>query len=330
MFWHSALATLLATGAQASLGSLLAENLSRDSPAYHRRMEEISKQTLAIRGMLEARQSMTAGSNVQLNSDGSINMTAWDAQATAACESALNHLPEASNPSGTCICYNLPALDNTTGTFEADLRLYQLSTASGQFTGIPPQNIQVGLSYRGASVSPVSAQTAAKKVLAQRQIDISTANVTSNLKLLQTYLFVGQIDKAQMQTTMTTAQLEALVMPVVTLSAVNAAGQTVSTNVSSNEAAFVAGVFSQEIIMSTSALAQVAVDDQVIGLANGTVAFVLPGVNILIFPIGLIVTGTWMVLGLAVYGAGTVARIGFADSFKRRAQVANKSSVSRI
>jgi hypothetical protein len=119
-------------------------------------------------------------------------------------------------------------------------------------------------------------------------------------------------------------------MPVVTLSAVNAAGQTVSTNVSSNEAAFVAGVFSQEIIMSTSALAQVAVDDQLRGLANGTVAFVLPGVNILIFPVGLIVTGTWMVLGLAVYGAGTIARIGFADSFKRRTQVASKSSVARI
>lgn len=171
-------------------------------------MEEIAKASLRAKGgYIEARQStadLTTGpaSNVLLNQDGTINMTAWDAQANDACNIALSHLPGASNPSGTCICYNLPALDNVTGTFEADLRLYQLSSPSAQFSGIPPQNIQIGLSYRGASVSPVSARTASEKVMvsavAPRQNDAS--NINANLKLLQTYLFVGQIDKAQMGT----------------------------------------------------------------------------------------------------------------------------------
>ena len=173
-------------------------------------MEEIAKASLRSRGYIETRQSTTQSatgpaSNVLLNQDGTINMTAWDAQANEACSTALSHLPGASNPSGTCICYNLPALDNITGTFEADLRLYQISSPSGQFSGIPAENIQVGLSYSGASVSPVTASTASEKVVVStvtpRQDDASSNN--TNLKLLQTYLFVGQIDKNQMTAPLT-------------------------------------------------------------------------------------------------------------------------------
>ncbi len=119
-------------------------------------------------------------------------------------------------------------------------------------------------------------------------------------------------------------------MPVVTLSGVNPAGQTITTNVSSNEAAFVAGVFSQSIVMSNFALAQVAVDDAVIALKNRTLAFVLPGVSILIFPVGLVVTGIWTLVGIAAFVAGTFARIRFADQYKRRAQLITKGGVARI
>lgn len=135
----------------------------------------------------------TAGTGVVLNADGTINMTAWDDTATAACNSALTKLPESSNPSGTCICYNLPALDNTTGTFEADLRLFQLSTPSGEFEGIPPENIQVGLSYIGASVSPVTVASASKLVVGR-----ADTSANGSLRLLQQYLFVGQIKKELM------------------------------------------------------------------------------------------------------------------------------------
>lgn len=111
-------------------------------------------------------------------------------------------------------------------------------------------------------------------------------------------------------------------MPVLTLTAVNSTGGAVSTNVSSNEAAFVSGVFSQEVVMSDFALASANFDTVVAQLANGTVAFVLPGVQILIFPVGLIVTGAWLVIGVAAYGLGTYDRIRFADSFRRRKAMA--------
>lgn len=127
------------------------------------------------------------------------------------------------------------------------------------------------------------------------------------------------------------ADLEAFVMPTVTLSAANAAGQVVTTNVSSNEAAFVAGVFADQVVLSTTAVAQIAVDQVVTGLANGTVAFVLPGVNLLIFPIGLIIAGSWFIIGLAVIGFGFFERVQYRESYRRRAAIAQKgTSAKRI
>lgn len=186
-------AAIFATSASASVADLVAEGvLAGRSSDLERRMLGVVEQEFQPLAVVARRDT----SGVVLNPDGTINMTAWDEQASAACRQALASLPQASNPSGTCTCYNLPALDNATGAFEADLRLFQLNTPTGDFTGIPPQNIEVGLSYSGASVSPISAATAGTKVvtkLAARQ-----GQDPASLKLLQTYLFVGQIDKAKM------------------------------------------------------------------------------------------------------------------------------------
>lgn len=127
-------------------------------------------------------------------------------------------------------------------------------------------------------------------------------------------------------------ELEALVMPVVTLSATSKNGGTpsVSTNVSSNEAAFVAGVFSQSIIMSDFNLANLAVMREVANMKNGTTAFVLPGIQILVFPVGLVVTATWLIAGLIAYGIGTYDRINFREQYKRRSARATKGPSGRI
>ena len=115
-------------------------------------------------------------------------------------------------------------------------------------------------------------------------------------------------------------------MPVLTLTAKTQSGQTVATNVSSNEAVFVTGVFSKEVVMSDFARASAAVDDVVAQMKNGTVAFVLPGVQLMIYPIGLIITGSWLGLGLLAYGIGTYDRIRFAESYRRRSARAMDTS----
>jgi len=217
MMWQTTLvASLLASGAQAGIGQLIVEGMTRNSPAVERRMQEIAKASILARGYIETRQEMAPDSGVILNADGSINMEAWDQTANNACIESLLQLPQASNPSGTCICYNLPSLNNQTGTFRADLRLFRRGMPTGEFLGIPPENVQVGLSYRGASVSlmsmgrtsrpgaiqgtPPAATPAAAGVAGQglttRQTPQFDANET--LDLLQTYLFIGQIDRSRM------------------------------------------------------------------------------------------------------------------------------------
>lgn len=122
------------------------------------------------------------------------------------------------------------------------------------------------------------------------------------------------------------AALEAVVLPTVTLSALNKAGKTVSTNVTTNEAAFLVGVFSDVVILSDTAHAQIAVDQVVAGLANGTVAFVLPGVNLLIFPIGLVITGSWFVIGLVVIGFGFFERVQHREAYRKTVALASKGA----
>jgi hypothetical protein len=121
-----------------------------------------------------------------------------------------------------------------------------------------------------------------------------------------------------------------LILPTVSLKGINSGGTAVTTNVSSNEAVFVNGVFSKQVIMSDLALAQLAVNDVVAGLKNGTVAFILPGVNILIFPVGLVVTAFWTVAGISVYTFGTFQRIGYREAYNQRKARSGKGLAGRI
>ena len=115
-------------------------------------------------------------------------------------------------------------------------------------------------------------------------------------------------------------------MPQVTLSA-----RGVSTTVSPNTAAFINGVFSKEVVMSDFGFAQKAVEEITAKLQDGEVAFVLPGVNILIFPIGLVVSGFWLLVGIGAYGFGTYERYNYRETYRRRkAMSGGKAYATRI
>jgi hypothetical protein len=118
--------------------------------------------------------------------------TTWNQQTSAACSSAMSSLNGvASNPAGISSCYNIPYLDNATGIFEADLRLFTISPPTGAFAGIPPQNVTVGLQYFGVSVQTIDpSQLTTRGVefhdLAERQATLPT--------MIQMYAFKGQIN----------------------------------------------------------------------------------------------------------------------------------------
>ncbi|KAK8052219.1 hypothetical protein PG993_003604 [Apiospora rasikravindrae] len=318
MLWGTALATsIFAVGAHAGVDAM--GGMAPVEP----RMANAGVPMPVLEERQDSNLNLDPSNSTNNNANTGMNMQQWNTDTLKACQDALAQLTTATNPSGTAVCYNLPSLDTKTGAFMADLRLFQVSQPNGDFTGIPAERIQVGLQYRGASVSPLQSNQA-------RSLDDTPELVgrANSMTPLQSYMFVGQIDQAQMAQPMTMGVLEALVLPQVTLSATNAGGASVSTNVSSNEAAFVNGIFSKEVIMSDIARAQLAVNDMVAGLQNGTVAFILPGVELLIFPIGLIITSVWMVVGFAAYGLGTFERINHRHTFRTRKLRAGKGAQS--
>ena len=131
------------------------------------------------------------------------NVSDWNTQTEAACTQALNLLNgQATNPSGLAVCYNLPYVNNSTGVFKADLRLFNVSAPTGAFANIPNQDVQVGLNYQGATVSAVNMSTLMARsegvsliswprAIQKRQ----STNTTGTLNLIQSYAFVGQMNK---------------------------------------------------------------------------------------------------------------------------------------
>lgn len=195
MFWNKALASAaVISGACAEIRPLAMDPVIqvRASDVLELHYSDVADRYLS------KRQEVNPDSQVALNPDGTMDMEAWEEETTSACRDALAHLNVASNPSGTGICYNLPALDPTSGVFEADLRLFKVSEPSGQFQGIPPESIEVGLSFAGASVSPVEASRISGAVGQQRK-----AKRADVMDLLQSYMFVGQINPSNMQEKMT-------------------------------------------------------------------------------------------------------------------------------
>ncbi|KAM4063956.1 hypothetical protein HRG_007043 [Hirsutella rhossiliensis] len=293
-------------------------------------LEEHSNELLRRQGTPQA--NGTGSSSLTLTPGDGTNSTDWDKDTNAACIKSLSSLQRSTNPSGNCLCYNLPSLDTNSGVFRCEIRVYVISPPREGFVNVSRSNIKVSLQYNGASVSPVSADEFNSMGPGTNQM-VATSKLSQRAEtrvpqLLQTYMFVGQIDKARMTEKPSMAQLEALIMPTFTLTAQNTTGGAVSTNLSLNEASFVNGVFSNQIVRSDFASAQAAVDAKVAAVRNGTVAFVLPGIQIMVFPVGAIITGIWLLLGLMAYGFGTYERSVYADAYKRR-QSASTGSLGK-
>ncbi|KAI1125522.1 hypothetical protein F5Y10DRAFT_8372 [Nemania abortiva] len=314
MVWiTAAVASLLAVQVYGAPGSIMrAAILHSSGSSLESRMEE------AAYNMVEKRQNTTT----------SLNLTQWDTDTVTACRATLSTLSTASNPSGMAVCYNVIQLDTDQGAFMTDLRLFQVSEPSGAWEGIPLQQMQGGIQFNGATASEINGQQVATRDLGH---DYVSKRQSDGPVLHRTYMIVGRINADQMIPPMTIQKIEPLIMPVFTLTAKDATGQSVSTTVSTNEAAFVNGIFSKEVVLSPFSLASLAVQNVTAELKAGQVAFVLPGVNLLIFPIGLVVTSFWTLVGVSAYAFGTYERYSYRETYRRRkAMAGSKSYTTRI
>lgn len=130
----------------------------------------------------------------------------WKNQTAAACVKSLSVLNgKASNPSGLAACYNVQSWNSNTGIFEADLQLYRIAAATGDWVALMTQAVNVGLSYSGATVAPrggnnkrsqgVSSQTASEpQVFAKPQLRRAGAAAASP-NMVKDMSFVGRVNK---------------------------------------------------------------------------------------------------------------------------------------
>ena len=81
----------------------------------------------------------------------------WIGRTKAACIKALTALGgEVSSPCGLSACYNIQSFDSSTGIFNADLQLYRIAPATGEWASLMSGAVDIGLSYTDASVAPGS------------------------------------------------------------------------------------------------------------------------------------------------------------------------------
>jgi len=197
--WQPALVASLLLLAQASAGSV------RDAGLIIRRVESIDGEMMrridaVLVEPVEKRQSTATGPTM--------TVTEWDAQTMAACTTALEALNgKATNDAGMAVCYNVPFLDNSTGVFQADLRLFKISAPTGSFAAIPSQDVTVGLSYVGATVSAVNASAIGRREaskggesLISWPRDELNKRQSATPVMAQAYAFVGQINKDLLST----------------------------------------------------------------------------------------------------------------------------------
>lgn len=111
------------------------------------------------------------------------------------------------------------------------------------------------------------------------------------------------------------ASARSLLFPTINLSGTANSGQTLHSEVSSEDATFISGVLSDNAAKAASSPAAATA-------ASGAEAqghdFVLPGKTFGIFPVGFVITGVWAFVFVAVVGAGTVDRIRFREAYRRR------------
>ncbi|EEP81492.1 predicted protein [Uncinocarpus reesii 1704] len=236
-----------------------------------------------------------------------LNEQEFNRTATAACLDALAPVRSAVNPSGMAACYNIPFFNLTTGTFAADVRLYQLSDPRLGFARVPSSQYTVEMNIPAATV-------ASPDRLASNESTGPNSPI-----LLQDFRHIGQLNRMLQFDKLSTEDLRILLIPNITITARSTSNDSISTALSSDTLSYVSGfLMNQDRSPNNITFPDAAAKLPDI-IAAATI-FVIPGTAIEIFPVGLIVTGIWTGLFFLVVGLGTLGRMQFREHFRGRIQ----------
>lgn len=180
-------------------------------------IEEVLRRDAGRMATLTRRQDANAADTAPLASltpasgDASnVNQAQWEEQTKAACMKTLSSLNgQASNPSGIAVCYNLPFLDNKTGVFQAELRMYNVSAPINPWVGVTAADVSMTLSYLGATVQNMQGNFAKRQIISPvvegRLIERQNNNGQSinGMSQLKVLMYVGRINENLMGSAMT-------------------------------------------------------------------------------------------------------------------------------
>ncbi|KAF2137169.1 uncharacterized protein K452DRAFT_291832 [Aplosporella prunicola CBS 121167] len=273
-----------------------------------------------------------------------VNMSSWNSQTSKACGSAVASLiRKANNPSGIGVCYNLPFFDNSSGIFEAELRMYNLTAPWDPWTGVTSKDISMTLSFEGANVQQAKGMPTTRKrdedgtllswpFLRERSAgldDILTRRAPGPQEI-KVLMYVGQINRDRIDEALSAEQFQNILTPHISFAARSPlTNQELNTTLSNahNTISYVSGIFSQK---STADITNGGADVD----ADTAISFLIPGYRLppldipgltipfdLIFPTGLIITLIWTFLFIVAVGWGTFGRIRFRDQYRRRVQM---------
>lgn len=135
----------------------------------------------------------------------------WRTETEAACKSRLMNLNgQASNPAGIAVCYNLPFLDNQTGIFQAELRMYNVTAPINPWVGVQPRDISMALSYLGATVQMMNSTVVKREItwppvrsMEEDGILVARQNTPRAPEELTVLTYVGKINSNLMGSAMT-------------------------------------------------------------------------------------------------------------------------------
>lgn len=180
-------------------------------------LEEVLRRDAGLLATLTQRQDSNAVDTAPLASltpasgDASkADLQKWEDETRAACMQTLSNLNgKASNPSGIAVCYNVPFLDNSTGVFQAELRMYNVSAPVDPWQSVTAADVSMTLSYLGATVQAMNMNNTKREVgEAQMQARWSDGTLIqrqtiSTMTELKTLMYVGKINSNLMGPAMT-------------------------------------------------------------------------------------------------------------------------------
>lgn len=304
------LLTAFVLAAQTSLGSAKAVAFMPTLRRHNDLHESMKRASEFYEGDLERRSSSPGNGGVSLTQPSNgMNTTVQ-----TACMTAMQSITNITNDAGFAACYNILEWSPSTNMFQADLRLYQMTSATGDFANISMGAMTVMLTFPNSTQFSILTNT--KRSLASLENrDLSTPTQ------IQQYTLVGSFTNHLSFSKLNSTEEMSLVIPQISLQATSEDQTSVTADIAVSDIAyFVAGQFKDQATPQLAA--QAANPSMAAAAVTAGSPFNIPGRTLGIFPTGLIVTCAWTLFFFITFGVGTVGRIRHRNAYRKRVAAA--------